>query len=64
MVAALSSGRSTESQNVPEQQPVSQQTLDNVAQVAGPDIKIHPAPAEDGQTSSVAKPEDRRQNDV
>jgi hypothetical protein len=43
---------------------VSQQTLDNVAQVAGPDIEIHPAPAEDGQTSSVAKPEDRRQNDV
>jgi hypothetical protein len=64
LMPTLSVGRSTESQNIREQQPESQKTLDNVVRVAEPGIETHPARADDSQTNAVAKPEGSKQTDV
>jgi hypothetical protein len=64
LVPTLSVGRSTESQNIPEQQLVSQKTSDNVVRVAAPVIETHPAHADDAQTNAVAKPEGSKRTDV
>jgi hypothetical protein len=64
LVPTLSAGRSTESQNVSEQQPASHKTSDNVVRVAAQGVETHPVLGDDAQTNSVAKPEGSKRTDV